>query len=266
MGLFLSKLLPLFFYPIGFACGSMLLALVLLWKRPRWAAGVLLLGLLVLWLSSTGLVAGAITRSLESRYLPPPVLPTADAIVVLGGSVRQGSPPRPLPDVTEAGDRIVYGAKLYRDGKAPVLILSGGRIAWQGDGVPESPESADMAQLAGLMGVPRSAIIEDPTSLTTYENAVNVKRILEINNLRRILLVTSASHMPRAMAIFQRLGMDAIAAPTDFLVINTPNPQQETRVEATLLKILPDAESLRYTTRAIKEYVGLFVYWLRGWV
>ncbi len=266
MGLFLSKLLPLFFYPLGFTCGAILLALVLLWKRPRWAAGVLLVGVLVLWVSSTGLVAAALTHSLESRYLPPAVLPTADAIVVLGGGVRPASPPRPLPDVTEEGDRILYGAKLYRDGKAPVLILSGGRIAWQGNGSPESPESADMAQLAALMGVPRSAIMEDPTSLTTYENAVNVKRILEINNLQSILLVTSASHMPRSMAIFQRLGVKAIAAPTDFLIPNATPSNPGVSLEAVLLKALPDAESLRYTTRAIKEYVGLFVYWLRGWV
>lgn len=260
---FLSKLLPPLIYPLGLASLLLILALVVLGRRPALGRALVGAALAVLLLSSNGWVAARVVRSLEWQNLPPADLPTADAIVVLGGALKPPVPPRPWVDVSEEGDRVLHGAQLYLAGKAPLVVFSGGRITWR-DGA--ASESEDMAALAMALGVPARAILQDPTSLNTHENAVNVRQILEANELGKVLLVTSAMHMPRSLRVFQRQGIDVIPAPTDFLV---PFPQPDA-AEATwqgkLLASLPDAVPLRQCTRAIKEYVGLVVYGLRGWI
>ncbi|MFB2924117.1 MULTISPECIES: YdcF family protein [Aerosakkonema] len=263
MFLFLSKLLPIFIYPLGLACVLIIVALVMLWKRPKWAAVPMFLALFVLLLASNTWISRSLVRSLEGQYIPTVELPSAPAIVVLGGGILPKKPPRPWVEVAQEGDRILYGAKLYREGKAPILILSGGRIDWKNGG---PPESQDMAEIAEAMGVPKSAILQDPTSLNTHENAVNVRKILAAKNIeRRVLLVTSAFHMPRSLAIFKRQGIEAIPAPTDFLVLEEELKEERTW-QATLLNLLPDTTRLGDTTRALKEYIGIGIYRLRGWL
>jgi uncharacterized SAM-binding protein YcdF (DUF218 family) len=261
MFLFLSKLIPLFIYPVGLTCLLLIAAMFNFWKKPQRAAGFLVIAFTVLWVSASPWVANRMVRSLERQYPPLTNPPQASAIVVLGGATYAPNPPRLRPEVNEQGDRVLYGAKLYRDGKAPRVILSGGRIDWK-DGGP--PESADMATLITTMGVPATAILQDQTSLNTIENAMNVRTILEQEKLQGpLLLVTSAMHMPRSAAIFKKQGMDIIPAPTDFLV-ETEAPSGG--FQGAILGILPEAESLEMTTKTMKEYVGLLIYRLRGWL
>ncbi|NET56455.1 MAG: YdcF family protein [Symploca sp. SIO2E6] len=263
MFLFLSKLLPLFIYPLGFACLLMVLALILWWKHSRWVPIPIFVALVVLLVTSNSFVANSLVKGLEWQHVPKTELPSAQAIVILGGATRSVAKPRPEVDLREQGDRIIYGAQLYRQGKAPVVIASGGRIAWRGGG---DPESADMVKILKLLGVPESAVIQDSTSLNTYENAVNVKQILAQRGINQILLVTSAMHMPRALQIFLRQGIEAIPAPTDFLVTELELAEPNTSPQATLLSLLPTTDQLDKTTRVMKEYIGTLVYHLRGWL
>jgi uncharacterized SAM-binding protein YcdF (DUF218 family) len=263
MFLFLSKLLPLFLYPLGLACLLMIVALVMAWTRPRWVPVPIAVALIVLLLAGNNWVANSLVQSLEWQYIPKAGLPTADAIVVLGGATKPAFPPRPAVDLSEAGDRVLYGAQLYREGKAPLIIASGGRIPWRGGG---PSESADMTDILKTLGVPPSAILQDPTSLNTYENAVNVRKIIQERGIRRILLVTSAMHMPRSLQIFRRQGMEAIPAPTDFLLTQQDIEESNSTPQATVLSIVPDTDRLDKTTRALKEYIGMVVYRLRGWI
>jgi len=263
MFLFLSKLLPLFLYPLGLACVLMVVALVMSWRRPRWVPVPVALALIVLLVGSNSWVTNSLVKSLEWQQIPAGKLPTADAIVVLGGATKPAFPPRPAVDLSEGGDRVFYGAQLYREGKAPLVIASGGRISWRGGG---PSESADMVEILKTLGVPTSAIIQDPTSLNTYQNAVNVRQILKDRGIRRVLLVTSAMHMPRSLGIFRRQGIEAIPAPTDFLITQQESEEPNSSPQATLLSLLPDAERLGNTTRALKEYIGMVIYRLRGWL
>jgi len=263
MFLFLSKLLPLFLYPLGLACVLLILALVVWWRRPRWTPLPIFLALVVLLATSNGWVSNEIVRSLEWQYIPKAELPKADAIVLLGGSLRPAAAPRQTVEVSEQGDRALYAAYLYRQQKAPVIIASGGRVAWRGSG---PPEASDTVQFLKEIGVPSLAIIQEPDSLNTYENAVNVKKILEERRLKRILLVTSALHMPRSLRIFRHQDIDVIPAPTDFLVTQDFLQEPNNTPEAMLLNIIPDVDRLGRTTKAIKEYIGTVVYRLRGWL
>lgn len=262
MFLLLSKLLPIFIYPLGLASILLIISLVLLWVRSRWTPVPIFLAVVVIFLTSNGWVSTYLVQSLEWQNLPTE-LPQAEAIVLLGGSTKSASFPRPMVDINEQGDRVIYTAKLYLDQKAPLIIASGGRIKWLST---EQPESADMGQLLELIGVPKSAIVQEPLSLNTYENAVNVKKILDEKGIKKILLVTSALHMPRSLAIFQRQGIDAIAAPTDFLVSQPDLDALNQSIPAIILNFLPNANYLEQTTKAIKEYVGIFIYSMKGWI
>ncbi|MFM2063356.1 MAG: hypothetical protein RLZZ507_3026 [Cyanobacteriota bacterium] len=263
MFLYLSKLLPLFFYPLGLASVSLIVALVTLWKRPKIAAICISLSLTLLLVCSNGWVAKNLVRSLEWQNIPTTEIPQAEAIVVLGGATKSGIWPRPTVDLSESGDRVIYAAQLYRQKKAPIIILSGGRIDWRGSG---SPESADMATILTSIGIPSEAIIQEPNSLNTYQNAVNVKKILENRGIKKVLLVTSAMHTPRSLKIFQRQGIDIIPAPTDFLVSRGELEELVSTPKAAILNLLPDTNNLNQFTTALKEYIGHFIYSLRGWL
>lgn len=268
MFLFFSKLLPLFVYPLGLAFCLMTVALVVMGKRPRMAAGCLMSAMGVLWFSSSPLAVNVVIGSLEarySRYADIAALPTAEAIVILGGATYEPLPPRSFPEVNEAGDRVFQAARLYAAGKAPVIILSGGRIRWSQQETPDQSEAQDMATLLTMMGnVSVDNFILEPTSLNTYQNAINVQQILQEQAIETILLVTSAFHMPRALAIFHKLGIDAIPAPTDFYIVD--QPPERFSLQQLLLDLLPSVGNLEKTSRGVKEYIGIVVYWLRGWI
>ncbi len=275
---FLSKLLPLFFYPLGLS--SLLIAIALanllwrskrsrnasvasksltLFKKNRLSSILLGIALAILILSSNEIFSKWLVRSLEWQNLPNGELPQAEAIVVLGGGTRPRIAPRPWYEINEAGDRILYGSWLYKQDKAPLLLVTGGRAEWLGEG--GNPESEDMAAIAEIMGVPPSAIIQESQSFNTRDNAVNTKQILDKRGINKILLVTSAMHMPRSLEIFRKNGIESIPAPTDFLSVNNEN----NKGWASVLDILPSTDALKNTTNAIKEYIGLMIYQIAGW-
>jgi uncharacterized SAM-binding protein YcdF (DUF218 family) len=262
MFLYLSKLLPLFIYPLGLACVVLIIALFTIKRRPRTAVFCIIFALVLLIGTSNGWVARYFVRSLEWQNTSSQ-LPNAEAIVVLGGATRSAFLPRPTVDLTEAGDRVIYGAQLYRQKKAPYIILSGGRVEWHGKG---TSEATDMAGILTSIGIPKEAIIEEPDSLNTYENAVNVKKILEKRNIKQILLVTSAIHMPRSLLIFKKQKIDAIPAPTDFLVSYGELQELTSTPKAAILNLIPDADNAKDFTSALKEYIGIVIYRLRGWL
>ena len=261
--LFFSKLLPLFIYPLGLSCILLLVALWFCFKRSRWTFVPVLLAFIILMTASNVEFSNNFVASLERQYLPQKNVPKAEAIVVLGGATRNNEPPRIIADMSERGDRLLYGVKLYKEGAAPYIVLTGGRIEWFGG---NSSEAEDMAALMEVMGVPQDALLLESRSLNTYENAVYTKEILERNNIKKIILVTSAAHMPRSLAIFKKQGIDAIPAPTDFMVSDRNLVENEISTESRIISLFPNPESLARTTQILKEYIGTFIYHLRGWL
>ncbi|MCC7264882.1 MAG: YdcF family protein, partial [Candidatus Latescibacteria bacterium] len=144
---------------------------------------------------------------------------------------------------------------LWRAGKAPLLVLSGGNIPYLSGSA--MTEAASLCSLAVEYGVPREVILPEGESRNTYENAVFTARLLRERGLSRILLENSASHMPRSVAGFRKQGIEVYPAPADVQVVPRP---------LTLIQLLPAMESLAYSTTAIKEQVGIWIYWVRGWL
>lgn len=207
----------------------------------------------IFWIFTTPIVSSHMVSSLEQKFLPVPIdkSPTADAIVVLGGSVVGPDSPRIDIELTGNSDRILHAARLYRAGKAPIVIAAGGAEDTQ-------PEAYAMKALLAEWGVPKKNVIIETESLNTYQNAVNAMRLLDKRRVKRVLLVTSAIHMPRALATFRTLGISAIPSPTDYL--------EADRKKKEIKDFLPDIDALGKTSLAVKEYLGLMAYRWRGWI
>ncbi len=257
MNIFLSKFLPLFVYPAGLSC-LLLLAALFFWKKRRLAKLFIFVSFLVIFLGGNRWVSMSIVHSLESRYPPFTENGKADVIVVLGGGTDSPQYPRQMVEVNGAGDRMVYAAKLYKDGIADKLILSGGTLDWQGE--TETSPAKDMELLMNFMGVPEDAMILQGDSANTAQDADFSTSIIKENNWKKIVLVTSALHMPRSVDLFRRQGFEVIPAPTDFTITDQAwNELFSLRWENVLINILPTASSLKSTTSSMKEYFGMIV-------
>lgn len=254
----LSKLLPLFVYPLGMSTW-LLVAALLLGAANRRRSAMLCTGvaLAILVVSGNGRVATALHRSLEQTYPPVPLAASAsaDAIIVLGGGLGLPLAPRVDIDLVGSSDRLRHAARLYTAGKAPRLILSGGNVFPQ---PPLLSESEYASRLLQEWGVPGDAVLLETQSRNTYENAQRSRELMARHGIRDALLVTSAAHMPRAAAVFRSAGVAVVPSPTDFNAVDTEQPE--------LLSWIPDASSLAATTTAIKELLGILSYRLRGWI
>jgi len=260
MFVLLSKFLPLLIYPLGFSIILLTVALLFFGKKKnlKW---LIALALLILWVSSTAPLANALARSLEWQFGYPTDIPAADAVIVLGGGTEPAISPRQSVEMNSAGDRVFAAAKLYRAGKAPVLILSGGNIDWLSSSV--STPADQMAEVLSFLGVPSSAMILENTSQNTHENVLNIKEILIHNNFKTVLLVTSAMHMPRSVLLFEKQGVEVIPVPVDYSIVEEVDNKSTLDI---LLGLLPNAGNLSTTTNALKEYLGIWMYTLQGWI
>lgn len=251
-----KKIVPLFFSPVPLCLELLLLGLALLWFTRRQRAGKILVsvgaGLLLIF--SYAFIPDLVLRPLEQKY--PPVLDPAGLnvaqavkyIVVLGG----GHIPDPKLPVTshimaESLYRVLEGVRLYKAGPGRKLILSGG------GGFDPVPESETMSRLALIMGVNPQDIILESTSRDTEEQAHLIKPMVGRD---KFFLVTSASHLPRAMALFQKQGLTPLAAPAGHLVRQSRHWSPDI--------FFPSSESLCRLEIALHEYLGLAWARLRG--
>jgi len=253
----LTKHLSLFAYPLGAAFALGVMGLVLqVFRRRRASEVVILLALTWLWIWSMPVTSDVLLATLERRYenLPAEAVPRADAIVVLGGAFSADAN-WPYPSAGETVDRYWHAARLYHAGRGQRILLSGGRD-------PRRPANPTEAQSGAIfladMGVPAEHLLLDNEARTTQQHVAHIAQLLEAHGLESFLLVTSASHMRRAEAVFRAGGLEPIPVATDFRV--EPDPVQRLR------RYLPSVEALSESTAAMHEYVGYWFYRVRGWV
>lgn len=190
---------------------------------------------------------------LEARFPPEPELPAeAKGIIVLGGALMgRESVQWDQPQVTDAAERNLALLWLARRFPDAALVFSGG----SGRVLQQDIKEADIA--AGLfnrLGLPAEKILFERNSRNTYENAVNSRELTRPESGENWILVTSAAHMPRSVGIFCRLGWPVIPYPVDF---NT-SPESLVRLEFDF------SNNLEHLTAALREWVGLIVYYLMG--
>ena len=254
MSYILSKILPLALLPLGVSLVLLLLGLI---ARRRWPV---LAGVVLLWFFSLGLVSQRLWRWLETPWfrLAAVEAPVADAIVVLSGGHHPALGAARLNEWHDP-DRFLAGLDLYRAGKAPWLLFTGGASPFS-PGQP--PEGLRYLEAAKQLGIPADAMASTSPAVNTAEEAIATRRLLRQKLLikgsssPRILLVTSAFHMHRAQRVFQRQGLQVHPFPVDF--------QARGRWAGSLWRdptqLLPSARALDASSNALREVLGRLVY------
>ena len=207
--IYLHKILPLIVSP-------MFLVIVLItWGivfRSR-IAGILAVSILII--CSLPIFSNKLITSLENEYILSDAssAKTADAIVVLSGMVRTINGKNGLSyEWGEASDRIFAGIELIKENKAPIMVLTGGKLPWS----VGKPEGEYLRDVAIKYGVPNKNILLTENVENTDQEAKAVARLLNEAS-PKIILVTSAFHMPRAQKVFEAAGINTEPFAVDFL-------------------------------------------------
>lgn len=241
--IYFHKILPLLASPL------FLIIIFVLWGSLNRSKSASWVAISILVACSLPVFSNSLIAYLEKDYSlkAPESAKSADAIVVLSGMVRTIEGENRLGyEWTEASDRIFAGIDLIKENKAPVLVLTGGKLPWS-VGVPEGEY---LREIAIKHGVPSDIILITENVQNTDQEAKAVAKLLN-NETANILLVTSAFHMPRAQKVFEAAGLMVLPFPVDFLS------------DADMVKVMdffPNAEAFKDTSFFVRELIGRLYY------
>jgi len=243
---YVNKLVGWCLSPLGMlflGLGVSYLLMRLKWRR---LAGVCAgLVLVLTWILGCGLTTRLIGMPLEGEEIEESALPSADLIVCLGGGMGVHEGCR-RAEMFASADRVWMAARLYKAGKAPLIYVTG-----------EDNEFSTRPLLQDF-GVPANALRFADRARNTEEEAREVFQMLGADEgARRVLLVTSAWHMPRAKMLFEHAGLEVIAAPTDYEM------HYAAEEDFSLGELLPGAEALWRNAAVIKEWIARFCYHMK---
>lgn len=244
--IYLHKILPLMFSPLMLVIGLIIIGMIFNLRKFS------LIGVIILTISSLPIISNKLINYLEKDYQPVEIsgIEKADAIVVLGGMIKYvGNENNPKHDFNDAIDRIFTGLDLFKNNKAPSLILSQGKMPWS-LGISEGEY---LKKLAIKYGIPEEKIILTEEVQNTDQEARAIKKIL-VNDNVKIILVTSAFHMPRAEKSFKAVNISMIPFPVDF---------QGVKSKTNIMYFIPSVNSLSQTSHFVREMIGRLYYDLK---
>lgn len=254
MFFYVSKLFWLFAQPLNFSILLLAAAMVAaLAGRRRLSVAGSALAFLILALATWTSVGAMMMAPLEDRFPRPPSPERVDGIVVLGGGLEGAvNLARGGYELNRAGDRFVEAAILARRYPDARIVISGGvgTLFLEGE-----REATTASRLLTALGVAPERLILEGESRNTYENAVFTRRLVTPEPGQVWLLVTSAFHMPRSKALFDKAGFPTVTWPVDY--------RTSGREGISLFADNP-SDSLDNTTMAIREWIGLIAYWATG--
>lgn len=245
---FVNKIVGAVLNPLGIGLLLSLGALLCLRLKKRKARplafGLIVASIAWLWVWSCGVTGRIIGLGLE-RDFPPQLaeeLPSADAIVVLGGGMSWNTNACPYADIQVAADRAWHAARLYRAGKAKCVFTT---------------LEAD-AQLLVDFGVPRAAISVNEKARNTEEEArfITCQPLTSTGTRPRVLLVTSAWHMRRALLMYARYATDVEVVPAATDHWNTTMFDRPLDFR----DFLPDSGMIGQNAYLFKEWLGYYGY------
>ena len=255
---FLKKLLPCFLFPVPLCAGFLLCGLVV-WNFTRWkktGRGLVVTGtFLILAFSYPWLPRLSLTR-LESQYprmtSGPDLSPPVSFIMVLCASGLSADTNRPAAARLsgESLQRIVEGVRLQRLFPDSTLLVS-----VSGTAVAKQEKEQVLGDLLLVFGMATNSVRVCATARDTEDELVWCKQVVTTN---RVFLVSSASHLPRAMRLARRHGLDAVPSPSGYLVDTV------TQSAFSPGRLFPNAGNLEDSERALHEYLGLLWEAVRG--
>jgi uncharacterized SAM-binding protein YcdF (DUF218 family) len=247
-----SKILWGLLRPNTLALVLAVIGLALVWRGRRFGRWPLTLG--VGWYAAVFAlpVAALLTLPLEDRFPRPTEPAKVTGIIVLGGAVEQSlTEARGVPALNGAAERMTEAVALALRHPDAKLVFTGGSAAL----LPGGPTESDTARALFLsLGLPAAQLLFERESRNTHENAVLTHRLLAPKPGETWLLVTSASHMPRSMGVFRQAGWQVLPWPVNYTTSHDPAQWWDD----------PFPTRLNRAEWALREYVGLAVYWLLG--
>ena len=244
--IYLHKILPLIFSPLILIIFLILLGLTFKLRKLS------ILGIIILVICSLPIFSNKLINYLEINFEPIQIseMDNADAIVVLSGMVKVIKNKGYFNyEFTDSVDRIIAGLNLFKNKKAPILILTRGKVPWS----IGRPEGEYLKDFAINYGVPKENIFLTENVENTDQEAKSVKKLL-IDDNAEIILVTSAFHMPRAKKIFEAANINIIPFPVDF---------KTNYSKFTVMDLIPSASSLNSTSNFVREMIGRLYYYLK---
>jgi uncharacterized SAM-binding protein YcdF (DUF218 family) len=248
----LSKVLQFLIYTIPLFFLALIGILIFYhWKPSR---KCLLILLVVFYILSIPFTAQRLMKWLEGPRLSFDQLKKRyDVAVVLTGMVSLQLSGKDHIEFNSHVDRILAGISLVRQGITDKLLVSGGSGSLFDQSLREAELLKKFMMEFGLTG---DQILVDPTSRNTYENAVNSANLIRANNYQTIVLITSASHMRRAVATFHKQGIFPDTYPVDFFATEVIDP----------FSFVPSADSLSMIDSVMHELIGLIMYRVYGYI
>ena len=244
--IYLHKFLPLIASPLFFVLIIILIGTYLKSKK------ITLFGLLVLIFCSLPIISNKLIFFLEKDYSPKHIsnVSKADAIVVLSGMISTiKTDGKLIYEFGGAIDRILSGIDLFKEEKAPFLILTNGKLPWS-LGISEGEY---LKKFSINFGIPEDSILLTDNVQNTDQEAKSVKKLLKTNDAN-IILVTSAFHMARAKKVFEANNIKVLPFAVDF---------QRSAKKITIMDFIPAANSLSGTSFFVREMIGRIYYNLK---
>lgn len=243
--IYLNKLLPIFASPLGLV--SFLIILGIFTKRMIY----IVIAVLLLWITSLPIVSNSLMGILERNYQVQSFdnITEHDTVVVLSGMVRTiRNNGEIYYEFGEAVDRILAGISLIKDGKADRMILTRGQLPWS-LGAPEGEFLSDFAE---MNGVEAAKITLTRVVQNTDDEAKAIAELTTSNE--KLILVTSAFHMPRARMVFENQNIVVTEFAVDF---------RKRWSKLDILDFLPDAAAFKDSSLFIREIIGRAYYSLK---
>jgi uncharacterized SAM-binding protein YcdF (DUF218 family) len=254
MFFFAAKIFWFFIQPLNLALFLLLAGIVSLFMRRRsLSLAASCAAFLILALGTWSSLGALMLTPLEERFQRPALPERVDGIVMLGGGLEGAiNLARGGYELNASGDRLVETAVLARRFPAARIVISGGSGALILDGEGD----ADTApRLLRALGVEPERLVLENKSRDTFENAQFTKALVSPRPGETWLLVTSAFHMPRSVALFRK---------ADFAVLPWPVDYRTSGLEGVGFAQDNPEDSLRNLATAIREWIGLVAYWLSG--
>lgn len=239
-----------FFMPLGFVALLLFFTLFLINNHPKAAIWFVLISLVIVGVFGNPIFSTFFTRSMEWRHMPVAAGTKADAILVLAQGTLPAETPRQRVEVQDQADRLLYAAMLYQQQAAPIIIISG-----------NNNQTISARTLLLELGVPAEAIqVQDKADNMRYDAKLSAP-IISLQNIKHILLVTSALQMDRAYFLFRQIGIEVTPAPTDYRVsLQDWETLTAWNWRSLVTKLMPTSEAFNQSAAVIWEYMGLAFY------
>jgi uncharacterized SAM-binding protein YcdF (DUF218 family) len=256
---YLLKQLLFTLEPVGVVWVCLGLLAICLWirRQKRFALSAAGIFAFVTVVGSTP-VPDWLLESLERPYAGVRLenLPSADAIVMLGGGSEPARYEAFHVHLSPAGDRLITAGALLKMGKSTALMLGGGGAKLDGR---MRAEAEGVRDLLAAWGIPAESMIPLDFNGDTHDEALHARAVANAHGWNRILLVTSANHMRRAAAVFRRQGFDVIPVPCNFLTTLSTAP-------GPFLVSVPRYDGFVKVAIWLHEEAGWWIYRKRGWI